>query len=226
MKKVLLILILFLSCYVIYNKTIDKKEYFLTIGDSLSKGINEYGSFTYGYNEYIRDYLQKTGKLKGYNKTYTNIDYRIMDIVKILEYNETIDTNSLNYLIKKADIITISLGMNELYYKLNDNNKNMYNYIDNMLESYKKVFEYINLFHQKKIYILGYYNITNKNTDIFEYANYKLKKICKDYKLIYIDLSQIFNNNPIYFNKKESFIPNTAGYKKISQIIIEKYKNN
>ena len=55
MKKVLFILILFLSCYFIYNQTADDKLYYLTIGDSLSKGINEYGVVSYGYNEYVND---------------------------------------------------------------------------------------------------------------------------------------------------------------------------
>ncbi len=133
---------------------------------------------------------------------------------------------SLNYLIKKADIITISLGMNELYYKINNSNKNIYTYIDNMLQNYEIIFKYINVFHHKKVFIIGYYNISNKDNDIFDYANYKLKKMCNEYNLTYIDLSKIFNNNPYYFNKKDSFIPNSNGYKKISQIIVEKYKNN
>ena len=60
MKKVLLILILFLSCYFIYNKTEDDKVYYLAIGDSLSKGINEYGIVSYGYADYVKDYLKKT----------------------------------------------------------------------------------------------------------------------------------------------------------------------
>lgn len=38
MKKVFLILILFLSCYIIYNNISGNKMYYLTIGDFLSKG--------------------------------------------------------------------------------------------------------------------------------------------------------------------------------------------
>ena len=89
MKKVFLILILFLSCYIIYNNTVDNKMYYLTIGDFLSKGTNEYGISSYGYSDFIKDYLYKTKKLKGYNKTFTDNDYRISDIVRILEYNES-----------------------------------------------------------------------------------------------------------------------------------------
>ena len=226
MKKVLLILILFLSCYFIYNKTSDNKVYYLTIGDSLSRGTNEYGIVTYGYNEYVKDYLEENNKLEGFNKTFTDNDYRIIDIIKILEYNEVKDNSSLNRLIKKSDIITISLGMNEIYYKLEKNNQNIYTYIDNMIKTYDKLLNYINKFHHEKVFVLGYYNVTGKADDIFTYANHKLEELCKKYNYTYVALSNILTNNPNYFEKKGSFAPNNAGYEKISQIIVENLKNN
>ena len=225
MKKVFLILILFLSCYIIYNKTIDNKIFYLTIGDFLSKGTTEYEN-SYGYNGYIRDYLQEKKQLKEYNQIFTNDDYRIIDIIKILEYNEKKEEYSLNRLIKQADIITISLGMNEIYYKIKKDNKKIYNYIDNMLNDYSKILDYINKFHHEKVLILGYYNTMGTNNDIFEYANYKLKELCNKYNFIYIDLSNNLDNNPKYFAKKDSFIQNNKGYEKISQIILEKLENN
>lgn len=226
MKKVFLILTLFLSCYFIYNKTTNNKIYYLTIGDSLSKGTNEYGVVSYGYNDYVKDYLDENKRLEEFNKTYTNNDYRIIDVIKALEYNEKKNNYTLNRLIKKADIITISLGMNELYYKLEKGGQNIYTYIDNMIKNYEKILKYINKFHHEKVFILGYYNILGESNDIFTYANYKLKEICNKYNFIYIDLSNILTNNPNYLSKKDSFIPNNKGYEKISQIIVENLKNN
>ena len=226
MKKVFLILILFLSCYFIYNKTVDNKVYYLTIGDSLSKGTNEYGVVSYGYNEYIRDHLEQKNILKEYNKTFTNNDYRIIDVIKVLEYNEKKDNYSLNRLIKKADIITISLGMNDIYYKLKKEDKRIYTYIDNMMTNYDKILTYINKFPHDKVFVLGYYNVSGESNDIFSYANYKLKEICNKNEFTFIELSNIFTNNPIYFSKTGSFIPNNKGYEKISQIIVENLKNN
>ncbi|MBQ8193331.1 MAG: SGNH/GDSL hydrolase family protein [Bacilli bacterium] len=226
MKKVFFILVLFLSCYFIYNKTIDKKLYYLTIGDALSKGINEYGVVSYGYNDYVKDYLKTNNRLKEYNKIFTDSDYWIRDIVNILSYNQKKGNNSLNRLIKKADIITISLGMNEIYYKIEKNNENIYTYIDNMINDYSKILGYISNFHHDKVYILGYYNAYGKNNDIFNYANHKLKEITKKNNFIYVDLSNIFDNNPNYFPRKDNFIPNIKGYEKISQIIVENLQNN
>lgn len=226
MKKVFLILILFLSCYFIYNATIDKKIYYLSVGDYLSKGSNEYGVVSYGYSDFVKDYLLNNNLLEGYNKIFTNNDYQVADIVKVLQYNEQKEEESLNRLIKKADIITISLGMNDLYNKLEKNNQNVYTYIDNMIINYDKILKYINNFRHKDVFILGYYNYSTKNNDIFDYANYKLKELCKRYNYIYIDLSDIFSNNPNYFSNNQKLIPNIDGYEKISQIIVEKIKNN
>ena len=58
MKKIILVLIIFIACYFIYNLTIDKKVSYLTLGDILSKGTNEYGVSNNGYSNYIRDYLK------------------------------------------------------------------------------------------------------------------------------------------------------------------------
>jgi len=226
MKKIISILILFLSCYFIYNKTNNNKIYYLTIGDSLSKGINEYGVISYGYSENIKDYLKEQDLLKGYNKTFTNNDYRIIDVIKAIEYNEIKDTYTLNRLIKKADIITISLGMNDIYYKLDKDKNQIYTYIDNMINNYNKIFIYINKFHHDKVFVLGFYNVLGKDNDIFNYANYKLKEKCEQNNFIYIDLAKILTNNPKYIAKKDSFIPNSKGYEKISQIIVENLKNN
>ena len=227
MKKVFLILTLFLSCYFIYTKTEGNKKNYLVIGDSLSKGINEYGVVSYGYSDFIKDYLEDKKILKNYNKTYTDVNYKVSDIVKILEYNESKNNISLNRLIKEADIITISLGIDEIYYKINKNNQNIYTYIDNMISNYNKILNYISKFHHDKVYILGYYNTTKNNIDIFNYANYKLEVLTKKYNYTYIDLAKILDNNPTYISQiSNNYMPNIRGYEKISQIIVENLKNN
>ena len=227
MKKVFLILTLFLSCYFIYTKTEGNKKNYLVIGDSLSKGINEYGVVSYGYSDFIKDYLEDKKILKNYNKTYTDVNYKVSDIVKILEYNESKNNISLNRLIKEADIITISLGIDEIYYKINKNNQNIYTYIDNMISDYNKILNYISKFHHDKVYILGYYNTTKNNIDIFNYANYKLEVLTKKYNYTYIDLAKILDNNPTYISQiSNNYMPNIRGYEKISQIIVENLKNN
>lgn len=227
MKKVFLILTLFLSCYFIYTKTEENKKNYLVIGDAISKGINEYGISSYGYSDFIKDYLDENKLLKNYNNTFTNIDYKTSDIVNILKYNQKKNNYNLNRLVKEADIITMSLGIQEIYYKLNKNNQNIYTYIDNIIKDYNQILNYINKFHHEKVYILGYYNVTGTNNDIFNYANYKLEELTKKYNYNYVDLSQILDNNPTYISQiDENYMPNIKGYQKISQIIVENLENN
>lgn len=229
MKKIIFIIILFLCCYIIYNLSTDSKIYYLTLGDSISGGVNVYGIKQNGYSDYIRDYLNKEDKLKYYNNTFTDSDYRITDLIKMIEYNETKNINgreiNINRILKKADIITLSIGMNELYYKLNNNNENIYNYMNELLNDMFKLLGYINKFNHKKVFVLGYYNV-GVEQEYINYLNIKLEKIVNNIGFEYINLSNVFDNNPIYFEKKDSFIPNNAGYLKISKIIVEKIENN
>ena len=96
-----------------------------------------------------------------------------------------------------------------------------------MISDYNKILNYISKFHHDKVYILGYYNTTKNNIDIFNYANYKLEVLTKKYNYTYIDLAKILDNNPTYISQiSNNYMPNIRGYEKISQIIVENLKNN
>lgn len=220
MKKIIFILVLFLSCYLIYKLTINNKLSYLSIGDGLSKD----NTYTY----YVKEYLESKNKLSSYNSTYTNNDYRITDLLRIIEYNEEEIVNdkplSIHKLLKESDIITLSIGMNELYYKLTINTDNIYSYIDEMMEDMSKLFHEINKYNHKQVFVLGYYNITNDNQDIFNYANIKLKNLCLKEGYTYIPLNSILNDK-IYFQNDNKIYPNKLGYQQIYKIIVEKIKN-
>lgn len=224
-KKIIFILILFLSCYFIYNFSLDNKLFYVSIGDFLSKGINNYDIKVKGYSDYVMEYLASNNRLKEYNNVFCDSDYRITDILRIIRYNDTKRVNdkeiNLNRLIKEADVITLSVGMNELYYKLNKNDSNIYSYMNEMLFDMKELLGYINKFNHKRVFVLGYYNITNYQEEI-DYINTKLKDIVRGEGFIYIDLSMIFDNNPVFFDNVNGFIPNNKGYLKISQKIVAK----
>ena len=226
MKKIISILILFLSCYFIYNLTIDNELYYLSIGDGIAKGITNEGNVSvYNYADSIKDYLTSKNKLKGFNNSFVDKDYRITDLLRIIKYKEEIVVNndhvSINELLKKADIVTISLGMNELYYKILVDNNNIYSYIDGMLSDMELLLKEVDRYNHKKVIVLGYYNTTNNNNDIFNYVNYKLKNIVEKRGFEFIDIDKIINNNN-YFTNNTNFYLNNEGYQKISQIIVEK----
>lgn len=229
MKKIIFILILFLTCYIIHTKTQDNKIYYLSLGDAISKGSTPYSETGQGYSDYIKDYLKQNNLLEGYNKTFTSKYNRITDMINQLDTSkETIIGTkkiTINQLISKSDLITISLGMNEIYYKLLTDNNNTYEYINTMMEDIDILFNKISKLNHRKILVLNYYNITTTNQDIFNYANIKLKEITKKYGFEYIDIASILNKNPKFFINNTNFIPNNNGYYQIYQIILEKIKN-
>ena len=196
---------------------------YLTLGDSLSKGVTPYFANGYGYSNYIVDYLKKNNKLNSYNDNFTSADYRITDLINMININYESNNQTINQAIHSADIITMSVGMQELYYKINTNDTNIYTYIDKMLEDTEHLFTLIRKNNNKRIYMLGYYNTKNTNQDLFNYANIKLKEICKKHKITYIDTQSIFYKNTTYFENPNSFNPNLQGYYKIYEKIIEKF---
>ncbi len=215
MKKIISLLFLFLLCifcYYIYKLTEDKTPYILSIGDSLANN----------------SYLKNNRKFGTYNTDFTSEDYRIVDLLNTIKYNQEISKGdskiSIHRLLKKSDVLIISIGMNDLYYKLNDNTKEIYTYLNNMLTNYESLLAKIAKYDYQKVYVLGYYNIHNKQSDIFTYINYKLSILVNSYGYTYLDLNKILHNNPKYLEKKDYFYLNSEGYRQIYNLIVENFK--
>ncbi len=209
MKKIIILLFLFfliinLICYHIYNVTNNKQLLISGIGDSVVL-IND-----------------------SYNTSFTNKDYRIIDLLNIIKYNEEITLDdksiSIHQILNNSDIIIVGIGMNDIYHKLNDNTKEIYTYLNNMLNNYDEILKEINKYNYRGIYILGYYNITNKHNDLFTYVNYKLKQLANKNNGTFIDLNGKICS---YHLKKEGeYYLNKAGYNEIYKLIVENYKKN
>ena len=213
MKKIIIILFLFLlcyACYYIYNKTERTNINISSIGDTIG----------------VSKYLNKEKIINNYDITFTDNNNRIIDILNILENNIEINNKNIYQVLNKSDIIIISIGMNDIYYKLNNDTHEIYTYINNMINNYEKILYKINKYNYKQVLLLGYYNITNKQNDAFMYTNYRLKKIANKYNYTYIDLNSIFNNHKEYLIKNNNYYLNEKGIKQINKIILEKIKNN
>ena len=214
MKKIILVLFLFLSCYLIYNLTETKSTSCLVIGDSIAD------------NPYIKD----SKLITEYNNQFINKDYRINDLVNIIKYNEEIEeddkTISIHRLLKNTDILILSIGMNDIYYKLEDDTKNIYTYINNMVNNMEIILKEINRYHYRQVIVLGYYNTSNKHNDLFTYLNYKMKRITNKYNYTYLELNNLLKNNPKYLQNNHNFFLNDQGYQEIIKIIVANLKNN
>ena len=227
-RIILLITIMIVLLINVYTK--DNKIYYISLGDGLSLGINSNNYISNGYSDYIKEYLENSKKLKFYTKEFSKEDARITDIINDIKDNIEKNINNkaitIQYALSKSDIITISLGFNEILYKYsnNTNMSYMYDYIDNYIEDMNILIKLIRKYNNKKIFILEYYNpINHQELDKYIiYANDKLIKLCNNQKINYVDLYNIFKNNKnLIYNINNSY-PNSDGYKLIANEIIKK----
>ena len=226
LKKIIFILILFISCFYIYKFTRDDKLFYLNIGDGLAKGVSKYGITSYGYSDYLYRDLLEERLLNGYNNSFVNKNYRIIDVINIVKNNNAIKIDnksvSINQLLKKADIITISIGMNELYYKLSYNSYQIYQYLDDMVMEMDTLLNLINKYDNKQIFIIGYYSINNEYDDYINYLNTKIKVLTDKYDYIFIDCNRFLDSR---YYSGSSFYLNVQGYELIYKNILAKLNN-
>ena len=230
MKKILTIIIVLLSVFLIYLGFKDKEIYYFSMGDSLANGINSYNAKDYGYSDYIKDKLN----VKKY-VSFTNNNKRSIDFIKDIEDNVKIDDKTIQNALIKADIITLSVGMNDLFSNINFNNdfsvNDLYTKFEEVVVDLEKLFKLLRIYSKEDIIYIGIYNCLKEDSleEFFIYANEQLKKLCDNYKITYLDIYNDFNNTS-YFDNPNSYFPNKDGYKLISNeiidIIVEKNNKN
>ena len=87
MKKILFLLIIIISLFLIYKNN-DKTVDYLDLGDSLSLGINSYGNKTYGYNDYLKNYLDNNNLMHKYNNYFSKANYTIEELTNDIINNK------------------------------------------------------------------------------------------------------------------------------------------
>lgn len=216
MKKILFIGIILLGVFLIYLSTFDRKIYYLSLGDELSVGYNEFNATDYGYADYVRDYLNSNKKLEVYVNSFFQKNLRTVDLIEMIEENTktVVDgkTKTIKNALIKADLVTLSIGNNDVVSKLslykNYSKKEIYDYLDTFLVDLENLIKLIKEYCKEDIIFIGFYNTLDDNTDIyFKYLNDKSKKIMEKYDITYLD---IFDKMKDY--KNSSFYPNKDGY--------------
>ena len=232
MKKILIIGIIILSIFLIYLKTIDKKVYYLSLGDQIALGMTKEGYYEKSYTNYIKEYLEEKNKLETYINDYETQGYRITDLINDINNNKEIEeTNKTikNSLIK-ADLLTISIGNNDIISKIDSMNKltkidykNLYKNINTIIEDLDKLLKIIREYCKEDIILVGIYVDTNdeKLKEIINFAKEKFKETSNKYDINYINMYEIIENEEQY-----KIYPTKEEYKKIGDTIIEIINNN
>ena len=162
-KKTIFLVIILIGVFLIYKLNTNTKVYYLSLGDSLAIGQNPYGEIGYGYSDYVNKYLKKNNKLKFYSKDFASSGDRIVDLIAKIEKNEKTKLQdeeiTIQNAISKANVITLSIGANDLFEKagLNDMNYNLdkvdetEKYLPEIISNLDKLFKLIIIIYSNKL---------------------------------------------------------------------------
>lgn len=134
---------------------------YVALGDSLAAGQTPHKEIGASYTDLIAFALQQTGQLSSFSKQLAFPGYSTEQVLKQLEKKEA------QTLIKKADLITISAGANDMLPLIqNDSVRGMLSYeaipvafaLNGVRKNYIKLFNKLrSLNRQADIYVMGYY---------------------------------------------------------------------
>ena len=170
MKKILCLLIICLLVYTIYYFNHTDKITYISIGDSLSVGIDSNGNTNYGYSNYLANYLKDKDLLKSYNNYFSTSGTRIIDLKNKLETNWTIKKDgkslSLKKCLREAELVTLSVGMDDILTELtlstvsveNLSNKEITTIVDKTIDELDSLFKELRKYAKEDIIFIGFYN--------------------------------------------------------------------
>lgn len=192
-KTILVIALVILTVFVIYLTTMDRNIYYL----DLNMG-------NYNYEETIVNFLKDEKKLERYVTGYIEKDYRTTDLINDIKNNKSINIKNKKQTIKnaliKADLLIYAPSINDIKYKLNTTNqKELYNYADEMLEDMEEAIKLMRQYCKEDIIVIG---LKNSNKKIFNYINEKLGEICYENKIYFINPLKLNKNGKKYVEKE------------------------
>lgn len=215
--KLIILIILSLSVYFIYQKTKDTKKEVLIIGDSFSEGINSFGIKEYSYIDYYKDYLDSPIII---NKKYRKKDLTIKELLNKIKNEPEIKKD-----IREADFLILNLGYNDLLYQLrleeNLNQNTFQEILRKITNNYQELLIEIKKYYKESIIIVGYPSSSLEDY----YLNTGIKTLntfSNNQKEVFIDTYQLLKNRKKYYSNPNSYYPNRLAYQKIAKEIITK----
>lgn len=191
------------------------------------------------YGDYIQEYLKDKEVLEFYTKDFSKSGYRSIDLLNDLKENKEIKVNGKNITIKnaliKADLVTVSVGANDLFYKLNIGNEfdmnefdDIYTYVDETILDVDKLLYELRKSCKEQIMVFGFYNpFTNFSTSLANtvepvilYANTKMENIVRKYDMTYVDIHDTFLANDNYLPSTLEIHPTKDGYRAMAKSAI------
>ena len=217
MKKKIILTILLgaVITYFIYQKFYHEEMNIVTLGDSISLGMTPYNVEGYSFNDYLKD-IYENNNLEEYITEFSSINETTETLLLKIQNNYTLESTNLQIqqAIAKANILTLSLGIDELSSKSIIKTKDMEGYIKNM----EKIIKLLRIYNDKSIFLISLYPTNKLKKDKISDINNKLKEICHENNIIFIDIESISDNQE-YFFEKDYYHLNYKGHRYISNLI-------
>lgn len=213
--KILIILFIsFVLTFLIYYSLSNNCNInYLSIGDGVASGETPYHIDGISYNNYL---LEEMATIKTYND-YSFQNNNISKLITIIEKNKKVNNTYIKQLIHNANVITISVGMDEIVkYGITDEVNE--EYLHSFIIQYEKLIKQIRKINDNQIIIIGFYDNTYLSKSTIIILNSHLANIADKYNAIFLDINPIIKNEN-YFLKKESYYFNYLAHEKIAQII-------
>ena len=247
LKKIIILFLILILVFTIYILNVDKKIYYVALGDSLAAGQNPYNQIGYSYADYVSNYLQENQLLQQYTKDFAESGYRITDIEKDINENKKVTINGeehgIKEILRKADLLTLSVGANDIFYKLGITNvsninlneiTNLNSYINETLNDLDNLVEEVQKYFKKNMVLVGYYNPLAATSSeycrelepLFMQINSGMKKIAKKHNIYFVEIYEIFKENPEYLPNPNDIHPSNKGYQVIASSIIDIIEQN
>lgn len=212
-KKIIIIAFLgAILSIIIYVYTKKEEINIVSLGDGVSIGMTPYNIEGYSYNDYLKNAYENTHKLNkyyefgGFGKTVKELIYEIKEN-KTKNFKD--DKIEIQRAINEANIITISIGMDEL-----SEDKITKQMILEYEDDIKELLSMIKMLNNKKVYVIGLYTIKNEELQSIEKLNTIIRKESENNNFTFIDITNIINKKEYYLDKKSYYI-NYEGHKAI-----------
>jgi len=199
----------------------------VSVGDSLTQGVGdetENGGYVGILNHTFEDNNLKIN-IENYGKRGNRTD----QLLKRLENEEISDS------IKKADIVLLTIGANDIMKIVRNNftnlniqlfNQEKANYIERLRAIFDKINE---LNPEAQIYLIGFYNPFDRYLgDIVELEmiindwNTAGQLVTDEYEnATYIPIADLFRHSNVDLLADDYFHPNTSGYKLIAERVLD-----
>ena len=214
----------FLFSFFIYSVYSDSRLFVLSLGDELALGATPFNFYGDGYNDFLKNFLNKNDIVSDYNDYFISGGETYESMVHKFDEDYVINVKdkdvSLRQSIAKADVIIISLSHEKTFDKCSNSKSNFISYIDSYFSNLNMFIDKVNKISVADMVVIGMY-CYDYNEEINQYITELASNL--DSKVKYINLYKDIHDSNFYLPNKKSFFPSLEGYDFIFKKIVFEY---